>query len=217
LNIDLGGPQSWGPGQDLLVYDPTIPTWAIIYSTPAFLRMYWRAQQELVNGPLNINLYTGPLMNAKYNAFCRQRPERGKSQFGHSALDFCGPSQHCLATGRGQCHQLRVNPAVTVSNDVAYVSGVAPVAVETVWINGEAWPITWTTLTNWTLAVPLHSGTNQFNVAGISPRQWPIAGDTGSVSVVYNGTIPSPVGQVVINEIMYAIPWCRTRLCRVVQ
>ena len=50
-----------------------------------------------------------------------------------------------------------VNPAVTVSNNMAYVSGVAPVAVETVWINGEAWPMTWTTLTNWTVAVPLHA------------------------------------------------------------
>ena len=31
----------------------------------------------------------------------------------------------------------------------------------------------------------------------------PIAGDSNSVSVVYNGTNSSPAGQVVINEIMY--------------
>src|SRR5580698_9728192 len=61
LNIDLGGPQSWGPGQNLLTYDSHDPNMGVIFSTPAFMRMFWRAQQELVNGPLNINLTTGPL------------------------------------------------------------------------------------------------------------------------------------------------------------
>jgi hypothetical protein len=39
-----------------------------IYNNPTFLRMYWRALQELVNGPLN-TAYSGPLLMAKYNAF----------------------------------------------------------------------------------------------------------------------------------------------------
>jgi hypothetical protein len=30
--------------------------------------MYWRALQELVNGPLNVT-NSGPLLEAKYNAF----------------------------------------------------------------------------------------------------------------------------------------------------
>ena len=37
-----------------------------------------------------------------------------------------------------------VNPSVTVSNNVAYVTGTAPVNVATVWINGAAYPLTWT-------------------------------------------------------------------------
>jgi hypothetical protein len=203
LNIDLGGPESWGPGQDLLTYDENDPNMGVIYQTPAFLRMFWRAQQMLVNGPLNINLVTGPLMNAKYNAFVAngltvENPNT-------AILPWISAAQASIATQLAAINatNFAVNPSVTVSNDVAYITGTAPVVVETVWINGEAWPITWTTLTNWTITVPLRSGTNQFIVTAVDANSLPIAGYTGSASVIYNGTIPSPVGQVVINEIMY--------------
>jgi hypothetical protein len=87
---------------------------------------------------------------------------------------------------------------------VAYVTGTAPVNVDTVWINGVAYPLTWTTLTNWTITLPLVSGTNKLSVVGVDRNGQPITGDSNSVSVVYNGTNSAPAGRVVINEIMYA-------------
>jgi len=47
---------------------------AAIYSNPTFLRMYWRAMQELLNGPLNV-AYSAPLLAANTTP-SRQRPER---------------------------------------------------------------------------------------------------------------------------------------------
>ena len=85
-----------------------------------------------------------------------------------------------------------------------YVTGLAPVNVDAVWINGVAYPLTWTTMTNWTITLPLVNGTNQLSVVGVDRNGQPITGDSNSVSVTYNGTSPSPAGQVVINEIMYA-------------
>ena len=76
--------------------------------------------------------------------------------------------------------------------------------VQTVWINGAAYPLTWTSLTGWTAAVPLKPGTNQLAVTGQNDTGLLIAGDTNLVSVVYGATNASPAGQVVINEIMYA-------------
>jgi hypothetical protein len=203
LNIDLGGPESWGPGQNLLVYDGNDPNMGIIYQTPAFMRMYWRAQQMLVNGALDINLYTGALVNAKYNAFVANGLSVENPNT--ALLPWISAAQASIASQLAAVNatNFAVNPSVTVSNDVAYVSGTAPVAVETVWINGVAYPLTWTTLTTWTITVPLHSGTNQFNVMGVNTNYVPIAGYTGGASVIYNATVPSPVGQVVINEIMY--------------
>src|SRR5208283_4898034 len=170
LNIDLGGPQSWGPGQDLLVYDTGDPNLGEIYSTPAFLRMYWRAQQELVNGPLNIALTTGPLMNAKYNTFVANglNVENPNS----AVLPWIASAQSSIASQLAAVNAstFSVNSTATISNNMAFVSGVAPVNVETIWINGEAWPVTWTTLTNWMVAVPLLPGTNQLNITAVDNK-----------------------------------------------
>ncbi len=204
LNIDLGGAQSLAPGQNLLAYDTSDPNLGAIYQTPAFLRMYWRAQGELVNGPLNIATTTGPLMNAKYQAFVANglSVEDPKA----AILPWISAAQTSIASQLAAVNAtaFTVNPATPVSNNLAYVSGIAPVDAAAVWINGAAWPVTWTTLTNWMIVLPLHSGTNQLNVTAVDRSGHAITGDTGSVVVVYNGAVPSPVGQVVFNELMYA-------------
>jgi hypothetical protein len=164
--------------------------------------MYWRALQELVNGPLTL-ANTAPLCDAKYNAFVA------------NGLSVEDPNANMLpwiaSAGTSIAAQLAaVNASsfmitsVTTNNNVAYVTGLAPVNVDAVWINGVAYPLTWTTMTNWTITLPLVNGTNQLNVVGVDRNGQPITGDSNSVSVVCNGTSPSPAGQVVINEIMYA-------------
>ena len=193
---------AWGPGQDLFAVNGADPYTADIYNNPTFLRMYWRALQELVNGPLTL-ANTAPLCNAKYNAFTA------------NGLSVENPNASMLpwiaSAGTSIASQLAaVNAAsfmvtgVTTNNNVAHVTGVAPVNVDTVWINGVAYPLTWTTLTNWTITLPLVNGTNQLSVVGVDRNGQPITGDSNSVSVVCNGTNSSPAGQVVINEIMYA-------------
>ena len=193
---------AWGPGQDLFAVNSGDPYTADIYSNPTFLRMYWRALQELVNGPLTL-ANTAPLCDAKYNAFVA------------NGLSVEDPNAAMLpwiaSAGTSIASQLAAVNAtsftitsVTTNNNVAYVTGVAPVNVDTVWINGVAYPLTWTTMTNWTITLPLVNGTNQLSVVGVDRNGQPITGDSNSVSVVCNGTNPSPAGQVVINEIMYA-------------
>ena len=68
FNIVIGNSGSWGPGQNLFTINGADQGMANIYSNPTFLRMYWRALGELVNGPLNV-ANSGPLIEAKYNAF----------------------------------------------------------------------------------------------------------------------------------------------------
>jgi hypothetical protein len=58
-------------------------------------------------------------------------------------------------------------------------------------------------VTDWVITVPLQIGTNQFTIVGVDRHNLPIAGDNRNVNVIYNGINASPVGRVVINEIMY--------------
>jgi len=207
FNISIGNSGSWGPGQNLFAINGQDQGMANIYNNPTFLRMYWRALQELVNGPLNI-AYPGNLFDAKYNAFIAnglnvENPDT-------NIKPWLSQAQSSIASQLAGVNatNFTVNPGVTVSNNLAYVTGTAPINVTAVWINGVAYPLTWTTLTGWTIAYPLVNGTNSLNVVGVDRNGQPIPGDSGSVGVVYNGTNPSPAGRIVLNEIMYdpAIP-----------
>lgn len=203
FNIVIGNSGSWSPAANLFTVNDEDPNTQNIYNNPTFLRMYWRALQELVNGPLNV-ANSGPLLIAKYNAFT----ENGLSVENPttSIEPWLSQAQSGIASQLAAVNAaaFTVNPTVTVSNNVAYVTGAAPVNVDTVWINGGAYPLAWTSLNDWSIAYPLTNGANTLNVVGINRSGQPIPGDTGSVTVVYTGGNPSPVGQVVINEIMYA-------------
>jgi len=205
FNIVIGNSGSWTPGQDLFVVNAyrQDPNMQDIYNNPTFLRMYWRALQELVNGPLNV-ANSGPLLMAKYNAFI-ENGLVGVENPTANIEPWISQAQTSIASQLAAVNatSFTVKPNITLSNNVAYISGGAPVNVEFVWINGVAYPLTWTGLTNWTIAMPLTNGNNYLSIMGVDHTGQPIAGDSNQLTVSYTQTIPSPVGHVVINEIMY--------------
>ncbi|HXC98006.1 MAG TPA: lamin tail domain-containing protein [Verrucomicrobiae bacterium] len=210
FNIVLGGggssSLSWQPGQNLFTIDGSDPFMTDIYNTPEFRRMYWRALQELVNGPLN-PANSAPLLSAKYNTFVAngfssvENPTANIEPWLASAASSISAQLAAVNAA-----SFTVNPGTPINNNVVNLSGVAPVNVDAVWINGVAYPLTWTGLTTWTVTVPLAGGTNNFSVIGVDKNGQPIPGDSANVNVTYNGTNPSPVGRVVFNEIMYDPP-----------
>ena len=199
-NIVFGNQSfSWDPGQNLLTVDGSDPYLIDIYNTPVFLRMYWRALGELVNGPLSV-ANSEPLLAAKYNTFVAN----GFSVENPSANiePWLSQAQGSIASQLAAVNasSFVVNPGVTTNGDQAYLTGVAPVNVDTIWINGVAYPVTWLTLTNWSVAVPLMNGTNVLNLTGIDYSGQPIAGDAGSVSVLYHGTNPPSLYYIIYTQ-----------------
>ena len=202
FNIVLGNSGSWGPGQNLFSVNDQDPNTGNIYNEPTFRRMYWRALQELVNGPLDV-ANSGPLLDAKYNALVAN----GLNVENPSASlkPWLTQAQTSIAAQIAveNAANFAVNPAPAVTNDVAYFTGTAPVNAQTIWFNGIEYPLRWTSVSAWMVAVPLQQGNNQFNVVAVDAHGQPISGYSNNVAVVYNSTVPSPVGQVVINEIMF--------------
>lgn len=200
FNIVLGNSGSWGPGQNLFTgSDPNV---VHMYNTPEFRRMYLRALQELVNGPLDV-AKTGPLLDAKYNAFVANglSPENPTSNI----KPWLTQARDSIASQIAVENTTRftVNPTVSLVNNVAVLTGAAPVNIKSVWINGIEYPLTWTSVTGFQIRIPLGSGTNQLSIVGMGIHNQPIVGASNSVSLVYAPALPSPVGHVVINEIMY--------------
>ena len=203
FNIVIGNSSSVGAGAESLDASTAPTNMANIYNNPTFLRMYWRALQELGQRPAQCRQQR-PVDRCQIQRLHRQRPQRGKSQVANIE-PWLSQAQTSIASQLAAVNatSFAVNSSVTVSNDIAYLTGTAPVNVATVWINGAAYPLTWTSLTSWTVAVPLATGTNRLSVTGVDRNNHLIAGDSNSVSVVYAATNASPVGQIVINEIMY--------------
>jgi hypothetical protein len=201
----VGFGSNFGPSTAPL-FDADDPTITRMYAFPPFVRAYWRAVQEAVNGPLaaaNCN----PVMDAKYKSllannvlYCDgQRltdPSAVKTWFSQRQAFL--QSQLAAVTPA-----FSVNASVTITNGLGLLTGIAPVGVKTVAINGAEWSVSWNTVTTWTATVPLQFGNNSFSVVGLDLAAHPVPGASNSVTVVYNSSPASPVGNVVINEILY--------------
>lgn len=196
---------SYGPSTAPL-FNSEDPTISRMYAHPPFARAYWRAIEDAVNGPLD-GANCNPVMDAKYQslrangiAWCDGQPLAAPTPVKNWFSQRRAALQSQLGTVAAP---FAVNPSVVVSNNIGIISGTAPVGVASVWFNGAEFPLTWTSVTGWTARVPLKPGSNALSVVGVDRNGQPVAGASNNVAAVYSGALPSPVGQVVINEIMY--------------
>src|SRR5262249_45188964 len=88
------------------------------------------------------------------------------------------------------------------------LTGIAPVSVKTIRVNGVELMPTWTTVTQWSLRLALSSGTNTLNVEGLDRLGNVVTNGTDSLRITYTGTPALPADSLVINELMYhpAVP-----------
>jgi regulation of enolase protein 1 (concanavalin A-like superfamily) len=200
FNISIGNSGSWGGGENLFTLNGSDSNTQNIYNEPEFRRMYWRALGELVDGPLDVSK-SGPLIDAKYaaltaNGFTVENTTAIKSWL--TAAHDSIASQLAAANANA----FAVSSTV-VNNDVAYIAGVAPVSVKSIWINGVEYPVYWNSVQGWSAAVPLSAGTNILCITGVDMHGTQVAGASNSVTVTPLVAPSSPVGKVMINEIMY--------------
>ena len=88
------------------------------------------------------------------------------------------------------------------NNQHALLAGIAPLAAYTIEVNGISYPLTWTSLTNWTLSVPLGNYINPLLLQAMNNDGSPIPNATDSI-IVTNLGAPAP-RPVIINEWMAA-------------
>lgn len=184
------------------------PTVSRMYYFPPFRRAYFRAVQAAVDGPLR-NTQADPVMDAKYRSLVDNGVTMcdGQTLVSPSAVKqwFSDRRTFLLDQLAGVAANFSVNGPVTftLNTNLATISGSAPVSVTSITINGQNWPVTWTTVTNWTLNLPLATGTNLFAVTAYDGSGAVVGTASNLVTVKYTGTVPDPAGSVVINEIMY--------------
>ncbi|MBN2507232.1 MAG: lamin tail domain-containing protein [Verrucomicrobia bacterium] len=200
-DILLGSAPSDGPTTDL--FKCTDPVLAGLYTVPAYRRAYWRALLELAHGPF---------LPANVNA--RLDPRHAGLTANGAAVASPQSIKNYVATRRS--HILSQAAAIaapfavagptnlTAATNLITLSGTAPVEAHTLEVNGVAWPVTWTSLTNWVLRLPLAPGPQTCVVQAVDPHGLPLPAATATLTITFPGTDESPVGKVLFSEIMAA-------------
>jgi hypothetical protein len=228
----VGNVDSWGygGGQNMYTYKPVGDTWklmiwdidfAFAWSTPQeplfgfgdgqvqrmadhppFRRMYLRALADAANGPL-VSSRADPVLDARYNAFvgANQSPENPSAIKSYISQRRTYILQQLAAYAAS--FTVQGTTSFTTNRNLITFSGTAPFEVEEIFVNGAAYRVTWTTVSNWTLRLALASGVNSLLIQGMNNHGQLVSGAQANLSIEYTGPNELPQDKLVINEIMY--------------
>jgi hypothetical protein len=202
MNIVLGNSSSWGAGQNLFTVNGADRPMLNIYQTPPFRRAYWRALKELGNGPMLAGNFN-PIVDAKYAAF---------QASGITVAAPTAPKSYVASARTSILSQLAAEDTTsftasgpgTTANNLVTLTGSAPVEIKTIRVNGVAYPLAWSTVTTWSMSLPVNAGPNTLSIRCYDVHGNLLPNYTATVSVNYTGAPELPQNYLVINEIMYA-------------
>ncbi|HOW64014.1 MAG TPA: lamin tail domain-containing protein, partial [Verrucomicrobiota bacterium] len=196
------GANSDSPTENLFVNnDPTIDR---MYQHPPFRRMYYRALYDATQAAL-AEAKVGPWMDARYaglraNNVNVSSPTEIKNWINQRRAYV---QQQLAAVNASFAITSNGGQNFTTNKSLITLAGTAPVGIKTIEVNNIAYPVTWISVTEWTLSLPLASGSNLLTIKGYDTQGNLYANATDSVSI-NNTSVPDPaLDNVVINEIMY--------------
>jgi len=185
------------------LFDVNDPSIARMYRTPVFVRRYWAALQEALDGWFRTGADSpiDRLLDAKYAAFqangialanpasiknwIRQRRTFLLQQLATVRSDFS-------ITSNGGSDFITSDPLLTLS-------GRAPVGVASIRIQGRDRSVSWNSVSNWTVRIPLATGTQNLAVEGLDRLGNPVPGASDTITVTFNGS-PAAVPPLRFNE-----------------
>jgi hypothetical protein len=166
---------------------------------------------KLVNRPGNLHAYYGHLYDLINTTFNMAYMGRWTQHYGSLAgQDFSGILNYI---GQRSSFVMGQLPAATpfaitsnqgnnfgTNNTQVTINGTGSIQVKTIQVNGIDYLVTWTSLTNWSLTIPLNAGTNSFTLQGFDLHGNVLSNSTDTIVITNSGVgAPQPV---VINEWM---------------
>ena len=169
-------------------------------SQPGFRREYWNLLKQMVDGPMQA-ANCNPVMDAWYavfnaNGVTATSPSGIESWISQQRNDLIS----LMSSVTNAPFAISMSDFTTNVSPVAIV-GTAPVQVESILINSNAYSVTWTSETGWQISVCLTNGVNSLTFVGLDESNNVVG--TAHINITYTGSYVSPVGNLVINEIMY--------------
>lgn len=191
------------------LFESNDPRIAAMFNTPVIQRAYWRAFHDLVHGPWR-NEVLDPFIDVRVNALLANNIDIDLAEVAATKTYIADRRAYLLS----QLATVDVPFALDVPSyfeadtNLLVMTGTAPVGVKTILVNDTAYPMTWISPTHFLIRLVLHVGANSFTLQGYDRFGTNIAGANASVTAIFFGPEPDPVGSIVINEVLYrtAIP-----------
>jgi hypothetical protein len=205
INIIFGGGTRGAPiavDGDLLEIDTANVGMTAIYNHPQFRRAYWRTLRELAEGAF-VNANVDPFMDARFRAFAASGVSVGSPDF--IKLWISQRRAYILsqlATVDTASFSVTTPPGFSTDTNLVAITGTAPLGMTALTINGIARLLTWTSLSNWTVRVPLDQANNPLTINALD-RDGHLLSAPVTLNVQYTGPLVRPEDAIVINEIQY--------------
>ena len=176
-------------------------TVARMFQHPPFVREFWCALQELVDGPMRPENYSY-LVDARYQSF----QANGVPAESPDAMKNWIAGRRSFILGQIPSATFSVNGPASFQSSSNYVTltGTAPVRVTEIRVNGAPYVVSWSSVTAWTLRVPLVAGLNTILLEATDRLGVSVGNRT--LNVTYTGANVDPAGVVLFSELMFNAP-----------
>ncbi|MBI5385275.1 MAG: lamin tail domain-containing protein [Verrucomicrobia bacterium] len=171
-----------------------------VINLPANLRRFYAHILDIINTTYNTNYMAR--WPDHYDNFCPGQDFTSSLAYIQARANF---ARTTIAGAGGSAAFALTSPAtvnLATSNQVV-ISGTAPVQVQAIAVNGVLYPVTWSTLSAWSLRVAAEELTNRFSLVGYDLNGLPLTNYSLAVTVNFTGALDAPQGTLVINEAMF--------------
>lgn len=198
LEISLGAGGRSATDSIYNMFDKTLLN--LITNRPAIHREYLRGFQEALDTTLQPGA-AHAVLDERYAAFQQNNVAMVAPTFIKTYLN--DRRNYLLGVIRNAPFAIATTNQTITSSNVVTLTGTAPLSLENILVNSNAYAVHWTSISNWSVTVPLVGGSNVLNIAATDRNGRAISNATGTVGIHYTGAT-APESYVVLNEVHYA-------------
>ncbi|MCX8157103.1 MAG: lamin tail domain-containing protein, partial [Verrucomicrobiae bacterium] len=176
----------------------------LINEIPANKRRFYAHVKDIIQSTYN-NAYMDRWI-AHYNSFV---PEQNYSAIpAYLATRISTANTEIANNGGNAAFAITSSTNLVIGTNLITLAGTAPVEAAQITVNGQAYPITWVSLSAWTMRVPVSESSNVLTILAYDVNGQLLTNFTRTTTVIYTNPIPAAVGNVGFTEIMYnpAVP-----------
>ena len=182
---------------DALVGDQNLSK---VINLPGNLRVFYAHILDIISTTFNTSYISR--WPAHYMKFCPGQDFTSRISYIQSRADYA--KSVISGAGGNSAFALTASVLTNTANNLMTLNGTAPVQIRTIRVNGVDYPVTWNSVSSWTLKVPVPAASNQLVLTAADIYGHALTNFSLLVTARVTAPVDPPQGFLVVNEIMYS-------------